>query len=224
MTAYTGVDQLDAMAAAANYNRWQRDVVLGLARGGEILEFGAGTGNIARLVRDAGGRLTCVEIDPALRDRLVRDGLPTHLDLAETAAFDLIYTHNVLEHVEDDAGTLAALAEHLRPGGRLCVLVPAFRVLYSSMDRRVGHFRRYRRTPLVRLVERAGLVVDDARYVDALGFAAALVYRAFDRSDGRLDPRSIAAYDRLVFPLSRRVDRVAQRFVGKNVLVVAHRP
>jgi hypothetical protein len=95
-------------------------------------------------------------------------------------------------------------------------------VLFSAMDRHVGHHRRYRREPLERLVRSTGFRVVRSEYVDSIGFLASLAYRMAGR-DGAVTARSILLYDRLAFPVSRVVDRVTRRFVGKNLLVVAAR-
>jgi hypothetical protein len=55
-----------------------------------------------------------------------------------------------------------------------------------------------------------------------LGFLAALAYRSVS-STGRLSPQSVQRYDRFVFPLSRVVDRLAARWIGKNLLLEARR-
>ena len=75
---------------------------------------------------------------------------------------------------------------------------------------------------MTRLAAEAGFVVERCRYVDSLGFFAALVYRLVSRS-GTLNTRSVERYDRFVFPLSRRIDRVAGRWIGKNLLLEAGR-
>jgi hypothetical protein len=72
------------------------------------------------------------------------------------------------------------------------------------------------------LVRSAGFRVLRSEYVDSAGFAASVVYR-LARRDGAISRRSVAIYDRLVFPVSRAVDRVAHWFFGKNVLLVACR-
>jgi SAM-dependent methyltransferase len=142
------------------------------------------------------------------------DGLPK-------SAFALIYSLNVLEHIDDDLGTLESLKAYLKPGGTLLLYVPAFQVLYSAMDRRVGHVRRYRRSELVRLLVQAGYSVDSARYVDSLGFLAALAYRVLGSDDGSIDRRALVFFDRWIFPMSVILDRVLGRWFGKNVIVLA---
>src|SRR5215475_3171635 len=50
---------------------------------------------------------------------------------------------NVLEHIEDDETELKTIFNALAPGGRILIFVPALPFLMSSMDRGLGHFRRY---------------------------------------------------------------------------------
>ena len=52
---------------------------------------------------------------------------------------------DVLEHIEDDAGALAAARDALAPGGRLLLTVPAMPCLWSRHDEANCHFRRYTR-------------------------------------------------------------------------------
>jgi putative flippase GtrA len=220
---YTGRDNLEAMTEAENYNAFLVSLVQAHCGSGRVLDFGAGSGTFARPLRDAGRDIVCVEPDERLRAMLAEDGLAAvaGTDEVAPASIDCAYTLNVLEHIEDDAAALETLRERLRPGGTLFVYVPAFNVLFGAMDEKVGHFRRYRRRELERMLEQAGFEVLESRYVDSLGFAASLVYRFVGDRSGAISPASVALYDRLVFPLSRLLDRVLGPFLGKNVLCVA---
>ena len=131
---------------------------------------------------------------------------------------------NVLEHIDDDVAAVRSLAGALRPGGKLVVYVPAFQVLFSSMDTKVGHLRRYRLGQLVDTVRQAGFHVDRCRYVDSLGFAATLAYKAVGSRQGDISGGSVSFYDSYGFPVSRGLDRALDRVVGKNLLLVATRP
>ena len=90
------------------------------------------------------------------------------------------------------------------------------------MDRRVGHYRRYRRAGLERLVRSAQFRILRSEYVDSVGFFVSLVYRML-RRDGTISTRSVVLYDRVAFPISRALDRVTRSFFGKNLLLVATR-
>ena len=223
---YTGTDNLEVMRDAVNYNRWLVDLVARRARREDrLLDFGAGVGTFAIALSELGFRVECVEPDSAQRGAIAAHGLAAHADLAAIGdgAIDFAYTFNVLEHIEDDRGALAAVARKVRGGGTLLVYVPAFDVLYTSMDHKVGHLRRYRKRDLCEKVRAAGFDVGEAGYVDSLGFFATLAYRAFGSGEGDIDRKALRMYDRFVFPASRAIDAVARHVVGKNVLVVARR-
>ena len=226
VSSYSGRENLEAMKHAGNYNKYLVDLVKRHARRGTVLDFGAGAGTFAAPMTEAGYDIACIEPDVDLQAILREQGLGAHADLQQIGAesIDYIYTLNVLEHIEDDAATLNSLAARLRPAGRIMIYVPAFQCLFSSMDRKVGHFRRYRLGSLKTLVENSGLQVEEARYVDSAGFFASLLFKWIGSDSGEISPRSVALYDRLAFPLSRLADRMFCRLFGKNLLVVASKP
>ena len=223
---YSGTDNLEMMKEAVNYNRWLVQLVRDRARKkNRLLDFGAGVGTLAlELARD-GYRVECVEPDADQREILSAAGLPAHADLTsiEDESIDFAYTFNVLEHIDDDRGALRHLARKIRRGGSVLVYVPAFSILYTSMDRKVGHLRRYRKRELGHKVREAGLAVREAEYVDSLGFFATLAYRAFGSGAGDINRAALRTYDRWVFPASRLLDVAAKHVLGKNVLLVAER-
>jgi SAM-dependent methyltransferase len=224
---YAGVDNLEVMEEARNYNAFLDALVRRHARSGDrLLDFGAGTGRFAGVLADAGFDVTCIEPDPQLRAKIAARGLAAAAELPAVppGSIDYAYTLNVLEHIEDDGAALKALRDRLRPGGLLLVYVPAFALLYSSMDAGVGHLRRYRLRPLVGLVAEAGLAVESAGYCDSLGFLASLAFKMLGNRDGRINPRGLVLFDRLAFPASRLLDRLTGKIFGKNVWVLARRP
>lgn len=223
---YSGTENLEVMAEAKNYNAWLIRLVqrqIGSAR--HVVDFGAGIGTLAQPFSAAGLDILGVEPDSAQRQRLLEQGIACVADIADVQDdwADAIYTVNVLEHIEDDRAILGALYRKLKPGGRLFVYVPAFQVLYSAMDEKVGHWRRYRRSGLVDKVRHAGFRIIDARYVDSLGFFASLLYKWQGSDSGEIDRNALRLYDRLVFPLSRAIDVLASPFVGKNLSLVAEK-
>ena len=226
MKVYEGAENLEVMASAVNYNQFLTQLILSKAKPGDrMLDFGAGIGTFANRIREAGYSVTCVEPDIAQADRVARIGIPVvgQLDQIANRSVDYIYTLNVLEHIEDDVTALRELGQKLSRGGRILIYVPAFKILFSSMDRRVGHHRRYTLPGLRTAVEAAGLSVEQGRYADCLGFFATLVYKFFGNDSGQIDERALVAYDRIAFPLSRLADIVFGRFFGKNVFLVATR-
>jgi SAM-dependent methyltransferase len=220
---YTGTENLEVMADAVNYTEFLVELVLSHAtREDLILDFGAGIGTISRRVSARGYRVSCVEPDPKQAAVLSESGLAVFrsLDQVGDGSLDYIYTLNVLEHIEDDRATLIALHGKLKRGGRLLIYVPAFEVLYSSMDRKVGHRRRYTRGSLRQLARDAGFRIQGARYADSLGFFASILYRWVGGESGTINRRALVAYDRAIFPLSLVADRLLGRVFGKNALLL----
>jgi SAM-dependent methyltransferase len=225
--------ELQAMALAGNYYDWLSAVFAPQLRG-TVVEQGAGTGLLSQRLRaryDA--RLILVEPDPELQRQLrgqftdprseVFAGTVEELHRQRGDALaDAVISANVLEHVADDVGCLRAIAALLRPGGHLCLYVPARPELFGSLDEYFQHCRRYDRAELVGKIEAAGLQVQWARYrnlVGALGWwFSGKVLRRRD-----LPPRQVRFYDRVVFPVTRRIEALLPPPYGQNLLVLARK-
>lgn len=224
---YSGIENLEVMQEAVNYNRFLLNTVRSRApAAGRILDFGAGSGQFAVPLSQLGFDVTALEPDHRLRSRIGSQGVRAVAgpDEVANASIDYIYTLNVLEHIPDDVAALRQLRAKLKPGGTLLIYVPAFPVLYTSMDAKVGHVRRYTRQTLTAAVVSAGFTIDDVGYVDSLGFFAALLFKAVGSKDGTVSLRALKLYDRLAFPVSVAVDALARRWFGKNLLLIARGP
>lgn len=224
---YSGAENLEVMEQAENYNAFLISMIRETCApaGSNWLDFGAGSGYFASRVSTMAS-LLCVELDPHLRANLVRQGLSACADTAQVPAdsIDAVYSLNVLEHISDDAAAAGELYRVLRPGGRLLIYVPAFELLYSAMDRKVGHLRRYQRQQLADLLMQAGFRLERIAYADSLGFLTALIYRWIGSRDGTINARALMVYDRAVFPLSRWLDGLLQHYFGKNLFAIASKP
>lgn len=215
------------MAEAKNYNRFLASLIERHVRPHQtILDFGAGAGTFALPLVRRGFDVTCVEPDEGLRARLREAGAPVVPSLSSVTheSVEFAYSFNVLEHIADDAEALRELSSKLKPGARLLIYVPAFEILFSAMDRRVGHHRRYRCDRLIDLLTKSGLRVTEAAYADSLGFLATLIYRLVGDNTGEVDRSALKAYDRWVFPLSRALDGAVSRWIGKNLVATAEKP
>ncbi len=166
-----GSEILARLARAPRFTRWMADTIRGYI-GQRVLEIGAGVGNVAlHLVPRRSYWAT--DMNPAyLRElRKLEDSRPylhaAALDLAcidtfpENQRFDTVLCLNALEHVEDDVAALRNIRQVLEESGRAIVLVPQGPSLFGSLDRLLGHRRRYRREQLVGIAREAGFEVKD---------------------------------------------------------------
>jgi len=138
-----------------------------------LAELGCGSGGMLEALGRFGIAVG-VETDPALRARArergldVRAGaLPDEIPL-EPGRWDAVCLFDVLEHVDDEAGALAACRRLLVPDGRLFVTVPAYAWLWSRHDELLGHRRRYTVSTLRQVAERAGFAVERLTYFNTL--------------------------------------------------------
>jgi SAM-dependent methyltransferase len=224
---YSGRDNLDVMLDAKNYNDFLLKLIrLPAKKNISIIDFGAGGGTFCLPLRAAGYQVACIETDPILSQKLTNAGLKVWDDIAmlEDESIDYIYSLNVLEHIENDDAIVALWHRKLRPGGSLLVYVPAFQVLFTSMDRKVGHYRRYRKQEIDQKLSSAGFHLDMTRYADSIGFFATLVYKLLGSNDGDINPRMLRIYDKWIFPASATLDKLANRLFGKNVYAFATKP
>lgn len=200
---------LHRLAAARRLQDWMFSVLRPSAPGA-MLEIGAGIGTFSARLLDAGADpLLLVEPEEAcvaeLRTRFAADPrveiaaetLPGSPALgARAGTFRYALAQNVLEHIEDDAGALAAVVDALEPGGELAILVPAHPFLFGRLDRRFGHVRRYTRDGLRALVRDAGAELTSLRSFNLLGVPGWWIAgrsRVLDITDG-----SLRAYEALV--------------------------
>ncbi len=123
-----------------------------------LCDIGCGAGEMMRVMSD---RFDVTGVDTSTRSReicaragiTVHDGtLPDQLPFAE-ASFDVVIVADVLEHVEEDAASVRALARLTRPGGIVVATVPAHAWMWGKHDEAAHHKRRYTRESLRRLFE-----------------------------------------------------------------------
>jgi SAM-dependent methyltransferase len=224
---YTGTDSLEVLADAKLYAKFLRRLIQGNcpADAKMAVDFGAGIGTFSDALPANRCRTVCVEQD--LRHQRILRGKGyevRNLDEIEEGSVDYIYTLNVLEHIPADGDTLRILHRKLRTGGIILVYVPAFRLLWSSIDDKVGHVRRYTRASLLGVMKTAGFAIDRCRYADSAGFFATLAFKAIGKADGSVGRGSILAFDRVAFPIGRVLDGIGvSRLFGKNVFCRARK-
>ncbi len=185
-----------------------------------ILEVGCGTGhNLAML--GAFGHVEAIEIDPVARgiasERLgkpVGDAPLPALPGIERGAYDLIAVLDVVEHIEDDVGALAAMKACLKPGGKILITVPAHQWMWSAHDTVNHHHRRYSKATLVKAIAAAGLAPRKLGYFNSLLFPLAATARVAGRLTGR-DDSDDSPPPPIVNGLFEAIFRLERHLVGR---------
>lgn len=228
---YPGTENLFLVETAlARYNAWVVDKFISSFRGRQgsgtrVLDFGSGLGTLSRIFyQKTGIRPDAFDIDAMHRAEMEKSGFMAYANLDDMpSGYDLIFTSNVLEHIEDDTGTLRAIRAKLAVNGTLLVYVPAFAFLWTSMDDKVEHCRRYSRDDLCAKLRDAGYIVESTAYCDCVGFVLSLLFKPFDRPNAPLPIRSLAFFDRFLLPFDKILDPLFQKLFGKNLYVVARK-
>lgn len=147
------------------------------------------------------------------------------LEKVQTKKPDTVLELNVLEHLKDDTGHLAALARYASDG-KIVLFIPALESLYGSWDIEAGHFRRYNKKSMSKLFSKANLQIVSMRYFNGVGailwFFAAKVIRM--KLGGEGTGRSIAIFDALIIPFAKLCDPLLSLFFGQSLIVVAKTP
>jgi glycosyltransferase involved in cell wall biosynthesis len=167
-----GSQMLGRLGRAPRFNRWMADTIRPFC-GNRLLEIGSGTGNLTRQLvpRD---RYVASDVNPLYLHTLEtltadRPYLSAqYTDVTELASypvleggFDTVVCLNVIEHVDDDRGSLENIRAVLSREGRAVVLVPNGPWNFGSLDEVLGHKRRYTDESLRRLAAEAGFEVKE---------------------------------------------------------------
>jgi len=196
-----------------------------------VLDVGAGFGAVTEHLA-VGRDMVALEASEtcclALRERFrrtpnVRVVQGDLTAIATDDVFDSIVMTNVLEHIYDDAGTLATLRDHLSRGGKVLLYVPALNGYFTAWDRKVGHYRRYSRRRLAGVVSDAGLTLSYLRYINILGLAG-WPFSGRMLKAGESVAGSLSLWDRYATPLTRAFERRVRIPIGLNLFCVAENP
>lgn len=221
---YTGGEVLESMAEAVNYNKYLTDIINShvKSKSAKILDFGAGSGTYADILSQNGLIIDCMEPDRKQQKQLLKKGYHVFKDIDDIkpGTYDVIYSLNVFEHIENDIDEFEKVSKLLKKRGIVIVYVPAFNILFTNMDVLVEHYRRYRLKRLSSMAKKARLKIVELQYNEPIGFFAALTYRII-KGDGRLKPKQVRLYDKLIFPTSRSLQPITKKLFGKNAILIA---
>jgi SAM-dependent methyltransferase len=223
---------LSILEEASAYNQWIFDKVRPWL-GKSILEVGCGIGNLTGLLLQA-GKVVASDMNPHYLQR-VDDKFGSHSNLNGVLLWDIqqdlskdfpvsidtILCSNVLEHVEDDDAVLSRFYRFLPQGGRLVLLVPTLRILYNTLDRELGHFRRYTKRELSLKLKKNHFHICSLRYFNFFGIFGWFVNGTLLRRS-LLSAGQVRKFNQFV-PLMVQMERWVPTLIGQSLIAIGEK-
>jgi len=223
-------NELEVFSTASNWKKYVKKH-LSDSIGRNVLEAGSGPGfNTELLCGNDRDHWVCLEPDSQyvadVSNKVLSGQLPGFIEavhgtidaVPSDRKFDSILYLDVLEHIEHDREELVKAVERLESGGKLILLMPAFSFLYSNFDKNIGHYRRYTRKSLKRIIPLEMNLVK-CHYLDSCSIPVSLAARFFFRS-GNPSQFQINLWDRFFVHLSQIIDPFVQYSFGKTLIGV----
>ena len=167
------------------YLRRKSEAIMSLLEGEHVLEVGCGIGTVTRHLIEKGYRVVASDISRICLSIAKQRGIEATLvkiDICNINSstnllgrFDSAVMCTVLEHIQADDKALHNIREFLKRSGILVVLVPAYKMLFSELDKHIGHYRRYSKSEILKKIAKEGFRVEYSRYWDLLGLVGWLV-------------------------------------------------
>lgn len=212
------------------------DKYLRLNQSSKILDIGCGSGLMLNALQKIGETSGMDMSDEAIgfsRELFngdVRKGhLPEQVPFEENM-FDLITALDVVEHVDEDEASLAAIRARLVPGGKAIITVPAYMFLWSNFDELNEHKRRYTRKELKQKLIEAGFTIEKISYYNTLLFPAVFLVRMLNNllkrdgaSDNDLPSRPVNFLLRMIFGIEKHLLEWCNLPFGVSVLAVVRK-
>jgi 2-polyprenyl-3-methyl-5-hydroxy-6-metoxy-1,4-benzoquinol methylase len=231
-----GYKSLQVISHADRFNRWMFETIVPFAAG-NILEIGSGIGNLSRYFLEHNYHITLSDIDPVYTNILHQQfsRFPNlqgimQIDLQHKnfqleyaslkESFNTVFYLNVLEHLRDDKLAVKNSLYLLKPGGTLIILVPAYPILYSRMDKALHHVKRYTKKSLNKLLSDNGTTIKKSFYFNAIGIIAWL-YGKLLRLE-TVPKKEMNFFDKLV-PTSKFLDSLLMKKMGLSVISIAQK-
>lgn len=227
------VEDLLIMSKASNYHNWLLNQFDGYI-GNRVIDLGAGIGTYTdmltnrQLVVAVEREHECIKYLECRFNNygnvfVFQSDIETEsLHSLKFCEIDTIICFNVLEHIEDDSLLLKRLNYLLEPEGRLLLIVPAYQALYGSIDKAVGHHRRYSKKELIGKVTESGFVIEKAFRMNSLAVPGWFwINRILKKNEQ--SQKMVSAYDKHVIPALSKLEKLIPPPIGLSLAVVGRK-
>ena len=186
---------LEAISDSKNYNTWIYSKVNPYLKG-TVLDVGSGLGDIVKYYKLADVQKIIAtdyssDMITAFQERFAESkhyhamqmDILSHnfVEPLSKNSVDTITCINVLEHIDDHRKALQNMHQLLKKGGKLILIVPALPQIYGTLDKLVGHFRRYTKKTMRNVVSQTDFVIEKQSYMNFFGimtwFLAGRIFR-----------------------------------------------
>lgn len=224
-----GEKTLEIMELASWYNNWLFSLMEKYLRG-EILEIGAGSGNFTQLLSDK-GKVTAIDINKEYVKKLKsfkKDRAEAGFGdieegkyFFEEKKFDVALCLNVLEHIKGEERALKSMYKLLKKGGMLILLMPAHKFLFGTLDRNLGHVRRYTKKDLAEKLQLSGFKILEIKYLNGLGAFGWFINARILKKD-ILPESQVRLFDKISRPFLF-LEKLIKPPFGLSILAVAQK-
>jgi len=231
----SGLQTLLNFSKADQFNKWLHDAISPYYKK-DVLEIGSGIGSISAFILHSGYKTVLSDLRTEYCQRL-NERFKNHPNLTGIAQidlstanfeqtyaawlgkFDAVIALNVIEHIKDDHLAIRNCYRLLKKEGKLIMLVPAFSWLFNSLDKELGHFRRYTKKTVATLLLKENFSIESNSYFNFAGmggwwFAGNLLKKKL------IPEKQLSLYNALV-PAFRLLDKLILNSAGLSVVTVA---
>ncbi|MDD5005709.1 MAG: class I SAM-dependent methyltransferase [Candidatus Omnitrophica bacterium] len=174
-------DSLAKISKMNKLNKWLFETIEPFL-GNRILDAGCGNGNITKYLKEKELVIAIDNNEQIINDIKKNLAVSVNLkvinfDISDSQMIPLLQKDNIdtilcintLEHIKNDSCVIKNFYDILNPGGKLIILIPALKFLYSTLDEAAGHCRRYSKKEIVSKVRDGGFSVENVAYFNLFG-------------------------------------------------------
>ena len=215
--------ELEHFDAAFNFRKYQISLIRQYLSG-KFIEVGPGKGGLTNFYRKFLKKPTLIEPEKKLYQLLKKKFKNNKIIIKNCTInqiqnkFDTIIYFDVLEHIKDDLKEIKTASRKLKKEGHLIFSVPAYQSLYSSFDKKVGHYKRYNKSDFFEISKKTELKIEKIIYYDSIGFFLLILNRIFSLKQTNLKNKLFLW--NLLIPISRLIDFLTFNKFGKSLLCV----